>query len=53
MKKLLMVVALVLAVSTLSGCMGERGRIGGQKVCTNQYLFGVLSLAEIVSPCGK
>ncbi len=53
MKKMLMVAALVLAVSTLSGCMGERGRIGGQKVCTNQYLFGVLSLSEIVSPCGK
>ncbi len=53
MKKLLMVAALVLAVSTLSGCMGERGRIGGQKVCTNQYLLGVLSVSELFSPCGK
>ncbi|MBR6730833.1 MAG: hypothetical protein IKL90_05790 [Alphaproteobacteria bacterium] len=53
MKKVLMIAALVLAVSTLSGCMGERGRIGGQKVCTNQYLFGVLSVAEVFSPCGK
>ncbi len=53
MKKLLMVAALVVAVSTLSGCMGERGRIGGQKVCTNQYLFGVLSVSELFSPCGK
>lgn len=53
MKKLLMIAALVFAVSTLSGCMGERGRIGGQKVCTNEYLFGVLSVAEVFSPCGK
>lgn len=53
MKKLLMVAALVIAVSTLSGCMGERGRIGGQKVCTNDYFLGVLSISELFSPCGK
>ena len=53
MKKVLMIAALILAVSTLSGCMGERGRVGGQKVCTNQYLLGVLSISEIVDPCGK
>jgi len=50
MKKLFVVAILALA---LSGCMGERGRIGGQKVCTNQYLLGVLSISEIVDPCGK
>jgi len=50
MKKLLAVLILVLAVSA---CTGTRGRIGGQKVCTNDYLLGVLSLSEIVDPCGK
>lgn len=48
MKKLLLV-ALVFAVSA---CTGSRGTIGGQKVCTNDYLFG-LSLSEQISPCGK
>ncbi len=50
MRKILVVALLCMA---LSACMGERGRIGGQKVCTNQYLLGVLSIAEIVDPCGK
>jgi hypothetical protein len=50
MKKLFVIAALALA---LSGCMGERGRIGGQKVWTNEYLLGVISIAEIIDPCGK
>ena len=50
MKKLLAVLILVLAVSA---CTGTRGRIGGQKVCTNEYLLGVLSISELFSPCGK
>lgn len=53
MKKMLMILALAVAVSTLSGCMGDRGRMGGQKVCTNQYFLGVISIAELFSPCGK
>ena len=52
MRKLVML-ALCLSVLALSGCTGARGTIGGQKVCTNDYLFGVLSLSELVSPCGK
>lgn len=50
MKKLLIAAALLVS---LSACSGTRGTIGGQKVCTNDYLLGVISLSEIVSPCGK
>lgn len=53
MKKILMIAALALVVSTLSGCMGERGRIGGQKVCTNEYFLGLISVSELFDPCGK
>ena len=35
------------------GVITGYGTIGGQKVCTNDYLLGVLSLSEIVSPCSK
>ncbi|MBO5038352.1 MAG: DUF4223 family protein [Alphaproteobacteria bacterium] len=49
MKKLAVVVVLL----ALSACTGARGHIGNQKVCTNDYLLGVLSLSEIVAPCGK
>ena len=52
MKKLVML-AVALSVFALSACSGTRGTIGGQKVCTNEYLLGVLSISEIVSPCGK
>ena len=52
MKKLV-ALALCFAVLALSACTGARGTIGNQKVCTNDYLFGVLSLSEIVSPCSK
>lgn len=49
MKKFAMIVVLL----AVCGCTGARGTIGSQKVCTNDYLFGVLSLTEIFSPCGK
>ena len=52
MKKLVLL-AVALSVLTLSACTGTRGTIGNQKVCTNEYLLGVLSLSEIVDPCGK
>ena len=48
MKKL----AILAVLFALSACTGTRGTIGGQKVC-NDYLLGVLSLSEIVSPCSK
>lgn len=49
MKKL----AIIAVLFSLAACSGTRGTIGGQKVCTNDYLLGVLSLSEVVSPCGK
>ena len=49
MKKL----AILAVLFALSACTGTRGTSGGQKVCTNDYLLGVLSLSEIVSPCSK
>ncbi|MBD5398329.1 hypothetical protein HDR60_02385 [bacterium] len=50
MKKL---VTIALALFALSACTGTRGKIGGQKVCTNDYFLGVLSFSEMVSPCNK
>lgn len=38
---------------TLSACTGTRGKIGNQKVCTNDYLLGAISISEIFSPCNK
>lgn len=49
MKKL----AILAVLFALTACTGSRGHIGGQKVCTNDYLLGVLSLSELFSPCGK
>lgn len=49
MKKL-MIISILIA---LSACTGTRGRIGGQRVCTNDYLLGIISISEIVSPCGR
>lgn len=49
MKKL----AILAVLFALTACTGARGTIGNQKVCTNDYLLGVLSLSEIFSPCGK
>ena len=48
--KFLALLALTLA---LTACMGSRGYVGGQKVCENDYLLGVISLSELFSPCGK
>ena len=45
--------AVLAVLFALTACTGDRGTIGGQRVCTNNYLFGVLSLSEIVDPCGK
>ena len=50
MKKSLLVLGLLL---TLAACTGSRGKIGNQKVCTNDYLLGVISISEMVSPCNK
>ncbi|MDD4556200.1 MAG: hypothetical protein PHE89_02575 [Alphaproteobacteria bacterium] len=49
MKKL----AILAVLLCLTACTGTRGTIGSQKVCTNDYLFGVLSITELFSPCGK
>lgn len=49
MKKL----AIFAVLLALSACTGSRGTIGNQRVCTNDYLLGVLSITEIVAPCGK
>ena len=48
--RLLALVGLTLA---LTACMGTRGKFGGQRVCENEYLLGVISIAEIIDPCGK
>lgn len=50
MKTFLLAIGLLL---TVSACTGSRGMIGNQKVCTNDYLLGVLSVSEIFSPCNK
>ena len=47
------ILALLALTMALTACMGTRGRVGGQKVCENEYLFGVISLAELFDPCGK
>ncbi|WP_458402021.1 hypothetical protein [Candidatus Avelusimicrobium sp.] len=47
------IVLLVMACAFMAACMGTRGTIGGKKVCTNEYLLGVLSISELVDPCGK
>ncbi len=45
--------ALLTVVLALAACGGTRGTIGSQKVCTNDYFLGVLSISEMVAPCGK
>jgi hypothetical protein len=37
----------------LSSCSGSRGTIGNQKVCTNDYFLGVISISELIDPCGR
>ena len=46
--KVLAVSAMLLA---LAACTGSRGKIGNQKYCTNDYLLGIISISEIISPC--
>ncbi|MBO5997643.1 MAG: hypothetical protein J6P93_03875 [Alphaproteobacteria bacterium] len=48
--KVLALLALTLA---LTACMGTRGKVGGQTVCENEYLLGVISISELIAPCGK
>ena len=52
MKKLLVTAVAVLALASLTACMGVRGRDGSGKVCENEYFLGI-SLIEVLSPCGK
>lgn len=47
------VALLLVACALMAACSGTRGKIGNQKVCTNDYLLGVISISELVSPCGK
>lgn len=53
MKKTALIAALLMIATTLSACTGSRGVIGNQEVCTNDYLLGVISISELVSPCSK
>jgi len=52
MKKLLIMAVAVLALTSLTACMGVRGHDGSGKVCENEYWFGI-SLIEVLSPCGR
>ena len=47
------ILALLALTLALTACMGTRGRVGGQKVCENDYFLGVISISELFSPCGK
>lgn len=53
MKKLAIAALLAGSLLSLSACMGSRGYVGGQKVCENDYLFGLISITELFSPCNK
>lgn len=53
MKKLSLIAGLLMVAATLTACTGSRGVIGGQEVCTNDYLLGVISISELVAPCSK
>lgn len=46
-------IAIVSLLLLIAACSGTRGKIGGNKVCTNEYLLGVISISEMVDPCGK
>ena len=47
-----MVAAAILVLTSLTACVGIRGRDGSGKVCENQYVLGI-SLIELIDPCGK
>lgn len=51
--KIVKISALLVALVALSACAGTRGMIGNQEVCTNDYLLGLISISEMVSPCSK
>jgi hypothetical protein len=51
--KTMKALAVIAALFAVSACAGMRGTIGDQEVCMNEYLLGVVSLAELVSPCSK
>lgn len=53
MKKTSLIATLLMVAATLTVCTGSRGTIGGQEVCTNDYLLGVISLSELVASCSK
>lgn len=48
--KTFVVLAVLFAVSA---CAGMRGTIGNQEVCMNDYLLGVISITELISPCSE
>lgn len=50
MKKIVFCLA---SMMFLVGCTGTRGYVGNQEVCENDYLLGVISITEIVSPCNE
>ena len=52
MKKMLVMAVAVLALASLTACMGIRGREGNNRICENEYFLGI-SLIEVVSPCGR
>ena len=53
MKKVVNIALAVAMVIGLSACTGSRGYNGSAEVCTNDYLLGVISIAEMVAPCKK
>lgn len=46
-------ICMLVSVLLLAGCTGTRGYVGNQEVCENDYLLGVISISEMVSPCKK
>lgn len=52
MKKMLLALAGIMLISSLTACMGGRGHDGHGNVCENEYFIGI-SLIEYFSPCGK
>jgi hypothetical protein len=52
MKKVLSIVLMLVVLFGVSACGGYRGKIGKDEFCVNETLFGVISIGEIVNPCG-
>lgn len=51
--KIMKISVLLAALVAVSACAGTRGMVGDEEVCTNDYFLGVVSIAEMVSPCSK